>query len=303
MKIAQSFINFFVFATFVVVTILASLSIIHACEKSAYGEINKTAKNGIIAGKGWCLHESSKCSKSIPKRLARRMDEYGEWFEQYAGGLIPAHIAMTSITEAPEGPAQCSPDKQLKECGLLGIKYTQARDCNINVCDPEASIWCAARGGNARRIAMLKKYPQLKLAPPKDQYLIAGMAGGIGNLAITLIKKSGALDTIGSNGTEKLKYDSPYNRLLTWFGNSKKSQDENNTLYGRLTAYKVGFRISRGQAVMQHLMDYYGVDSFDDLPYGEFKIIPRSDHFAEYPGNSKHGKCEKYFKQMLKHKP
>jgi len=304
MKIIQSLINFSIFMLFVFVATLASLSIIRMCEQPAHADSIQSAKAGIVAGKGWCLNDSSKCSKSIPKRLARRMDEYGPWFEQYAGGLIPAHIAMTSITEAPEGPAQCSPDKKLKECGLLGIKYTQADKCNINVCDPEASIWCAAMGGNARRIAMLKKYPDLKMAPAKDQYLIAGLAGGVGQIAISLIKKSGALNVVGTNGNKQLKYDSPYKRLLTWFSNVKNSNGvENNLIYGRLTAYKVGFRISRGEAVMQHLQTYYNVSSFDEMPHGEFKIIERPDHLPTYPGHSKHGQCKKYFAGMLKHKP
>jgi len=332
--------NFIIFVAFVIVCFKIVL-VFSGCTKSAYGEESKndvvelvpesqvksntswdkhweakesgefkSSAEGVSAGTAWCLWPNSKCSTGIPKRLDKRMDVYGEWFREYAEGLIPEHIALTSTTEAPEGPGQCSPDTKLKECGLMGIKWTQAKACDVNVCNPEAAIACAAKGGNARRMAVLKKYPQLKHAPAFDQYVIGGLAGGIGGLATVIIKKSGAL-SVKADGA--LVYEHPYRRILVWVGSPKQKPTAlvDKIQMGRITSYKMGLRVSRAYAALQIVMSHLGLiteyeksygkkafekvaDAFEKIQRGPYKEVEIPDYLPKYPGDSLHGKCKKF---------
>ena len=262
--------------------------------------------DGVESGMWWCLSPKSRCYTKMRKRFVKRYETFKTWFIKYAAGMIPAHIAMTSTTEAPAGPHQCSPDKKLKECGLMGTKYLMAKQCNVNICDPEAAIWCSAHMANKRRLAAFKKYPELKMAPARDQYFIGGMTGGIGPIASLIILKSGALKTISDGkGGKKLRFESPLDRIFFWLKSPRQKPTslieavENS----RLTQKKIGYRIGRGYAVDQHLRWFYGVKEFDEMPRGEFKLIKRPKHLPEYPGDERHGKCKDHFSEMIKHKP
>jgi len=289
-----------------------------AKEKGLY----KGSSEGVATGKGWCLGPNSKCSKGIPKRLEKRMNKYGKWFKQFAGGMVPEHLALTSTTEAPEGPGQCSPDSKLKECGLMGVKWTQARDCGCNVCHPGCAIACAAKGANARRMAVYKKYPQIDQAPEFDKYVLGGLAGGIGGLASILLSKSGALAT-KDDGTLKHKY--PYLRLLIWVGSAKQKPQKlvDKIKMGRITTYKMGLRVARPYAALQIVMKHLGVldtyvktigkkdyekvaKAFEKVKRGKWEKIEIPAEIlqsAPYPGDKDHGKCKKKFPGMLKEVP
>jgi len=257
----------------------------------------KSVTDGVIDGKGWCLNPKNKCYDGIRKRLRARYDTYEKWFEQYSSGMIPAHVALTSTTEAPAGPSQCSPDPKLRECGILGLKMLDAKECDINVASPEASIWCFSYLATKRRIAANKLYENLDMAPKYDQYIIGGISGGIGQLAKYIIDKSGALDTIGTDGSTKLKYPSPYERILTWLKHysSKKPKTMMDMIFaGRISDYKVGLRVARFHAVMEIIKEFYKVDTVNDINYPELILIDRPKNLPTFPGNNLHGNFKKF---------
>jgi len=265
----------------------------------------KSVAEGVYDGKGWCLNPKNKCYNGVRNRLKTRYSDYKEWFEDYASGMVPVHVALTSTTEAPAGPEQCSPDAKLRECGILGIKMMDAKECDINVCSPEASIWCFSYLATKRRMAAVKIYENLYMAPNYDQYVIGGISGGIGQLAKYIVDKSGALDVVGTDGSTKLKYDSPYKRILTWLSHysSKKPKTMMDLIFsGRITDYKVGLRVARFHAVMEIVREFYGVETVDDIPYRKLLLTERPQHLPGYPGEALHGKCKK-FSEMLGERP
>jgi len=234
---------------------------------------------GVRDGKGWCMSPSSRCYSGIRKRLKSRYGEYKEYFEKYSGGVLPAHLALTSCTEAPAGPLQCSPDKKLKECGIMGLKMIDAKECDIDPFSPEASIWCAARNGNQRILDFEKRYPQVKLAPRSQRYMLSVASGGVGEMWINAIEHSQALAV--KNG--KLVYTHPFDRVLEWLSKPKKpSSFLEKVTQGRVSSYRLGLRAGRHVAVMLIIAEFYGVKNLDDLPYKDPIIIPRPSHFPRF---------------------
>lgn len=279
------------------------------------GDAYKSPGEGVDVGTSWCLKDSQRCKEGILKRLEKRWDRYCPdptdlnrcWWRKYAGGMVPAHLALTSATEAPAGPAQCSPDKNLKECGLLGITWAQAEKCGCNTCDPECAIACAGHMANAKRMKMLELFPDLYKAPTMDRYIMAGM-GGIGTpLWKVLLDHSGAL-ALRESGAPR--HDYPYLRVLVWYKSprAKPKTDKALALHAAVSSYRIGIRISRAYAGMQILMAHYGViepseykadltgyswvaTRFDELPWGGFREVKIPGHLPPYPGKAKHGKC------------
>jgi len=258
----------------------------------------KTVKDGLVNGMKWCMNSKSKCYRAIRNRLEKRYEMYKAWWDKYSGARKPRHQALTSCTEAPVGPAQCSPDKSLEECGLMGIKESQAEACNVNVCDPESSIWCAGYFANKRMLKVAEKYPAIMQAP-RDWYMITGFIGGLGTMGYILVKDSGAAST-NDDGT--LRYKSPYNRVVTWLKWVHAYKPENigkMMVYGRFKEEKLGFRVGRTKAVLDIIEEYHpdGL-TFNSMPV----LIPRPPHLPKFPGKYLHGKCDK-FPEMLKRKP
>lgn len=258
----------------------------------------KDVAYGLKNGLKWCVSEKSKCGKGIRKRTAKRMAEYGPWFGKYSGGRLKEHQALISACEAPVGPAQCSPDKVLEECGLLGIKETMAETCNVNVADPEASIWCASYMANKRMIRLAEKYPQLKQSP-RDWYMLSGLVGSMGTMAMIMIKDSHALD-VKADGT--LKHKSPHGRIMNWLKWIHKYQPENigkMMVYARFKEHKIGFKLGRQVAVLKIIEgEYYP----DGITFKTPVLIPRPEHLPAFPGKKLHGRFDK-FPDMVKHKP
>lgn len=257
----------------------------------------KTVKDGLINGMKWCMNPKSKCYHGIRARLEKRYKMYKAWWDKYSGARKPRHQALTSCTEAPVGPAQCSPDKSLEECGLMGIKESQAEACNVNVCDPESSIWCAGYFANKRMLKVAEKYPAIMQAP-RDWYMISGFIGGLGTMGYILVKDSGAVST-NDDGT--LRYKSPYNRVVTWLKWVHAYKPENigkMMVYGRFKEEKLGFRVGRVKAVLDIVEEYHA----DGLTFSTPVLIPRPTYLPEFPGMSAHGKCDK-FPEMLKRVP
>ena len=260
--------------------------------------VKKDVKYGLVNGLKWCVNPKSKCGKGIRKRTAKRMDEYGPWFRKYSGARLPEHMAMISATESPVGPAQCSPDKVLEECGLLGVKEDMAEKCDVNVADPEASIWCASYMANKRMLKLAEKYPQIKQSP-RSWYMLSGLVGSMGTMAMIMIKDSHALD-VNDDGT--LKYKSPHNRVMNWLKWIHKYKPENIgklLVYARFKEHKIGFKIGRQVAVLSILEgDYYP----DGITFNTPVLIPRPVHLPEFPGRKLHGKFDK-FPDMVKRMP
>lgn len=257
-------------------------------DKEKYGSM----ADGIRDGMGWCMNPENKCYSGIRNRLKKRASEYSEWFGKYAGGYLPYHFALTSATEAPAGPHQCSPDLKLKECGIMGLKMLDAMECDIDVCDPEASIWCAGWQRNKAMIAFEEKYPQVKQAPRYDRYVLSIAGGGVGQVWYNAIEHSGALDIDPKTG--KLKYEKPLQRVLDYMSLPSKRQHQKfvDSMSGnRVTAYKIGLRAGRHIAVMKIVAEAYGV-SVDELPYRDPMVIERPEHLPKFPGVKKHGKCK-----------
>jgi len=251
--------------------------------------------DGVRDGKGWCMHPSSRCYDGIRNRLKKRYSEYKDWFEKYSGGYLPAHIALTSCTEAPAGATQCSPDLKLRECGIMGLKLIDAQQCDINVADPEASIWCASYLQNKRMLAFYEKYPQVKnVKSPSQRYMLAVTGGGVGQIFFNIIEHSKAFN-----------YERPFDRILEWMSRpegKKPSKFNEDVSKNRVSAYKIGFRVGRTPAVMGIAREFYGVKSVDDLPFKEPVLIPRPEHLPKFPGVSLHGNFKK-FKEMTERKP
>ena len=259
--------------------------------KSKYASMG----DGVREGKGWCMHKESRCYEGIRSRLKKRYETYKDWFEKYSGGYLPAHIALTSCTEAPAGATQCSPDLKLRECGIMGLKLLDAKECDINVADPEASIWCASYLQNKRILSFYERYPQVKnVKSPSQRYMLAVAGGGMGQVLFNVIEHSKAFN-----------YDKPFDRVLEWMSRPerrKPSEFNEGVNANRVSAYKIGLRAGRHVAVLEILKEFYGVKSVDDLPFKEPVLIPRPEHLPRFPGVSLHGDFKK-FKEMTERKP
>jgi len=258
----------------------------------------KTVIDGLKNGQKWCTSPKARCYKAIRVRTQKRMDEYGPWFIKYSGGRLPEHIAMISSTESPVGPAQCSPDKVLEECGLMGTKESMAEKCDVNVADPEASIWCSSYMANKRMLKLVEKYPQLKQSP-RDWYMLSGLVGSMGTMAMIMIKDSHSLD-VKADGT--LKHKSPHGRIMNWLKWIHKYQPENIgklLVYARFKEHKIGFKLGRQVAVLKIIEgEYYP----DGITFKTPVLIPRPEHLPAFPGKKLHGRFDK-FPDMVKHKP
>ena len=179
----------------------------------------------------------------------------------------------------------------------MGIKASMAEACDVNICSPEASIWCSGYFANKRMIKIANKYPQITQAP-RDWYMITGFIGGLGTMGYILVKESQALKT---NSDGNLVYASPYNRVvhwLKWVHAYKPQTISKMMVYGRFAEEKLGFRVGRSKAVLDIVEEYHP----DGLTFSTPVLIPRPTHFPKYPGRKLHGQCDK-FASMLKKKP
>jgi len=262
--------------------------IIPNCNMSAKGE---TISDGIKVGAKWGLNPKVKQYDRIKKRLDERYSLYQEHFEAYKGGHLSRYKAIISMTENLKAdPCKCTKDRKLKECGIMGISWSIAEECDVDVRDSEASIWCFGRSINKRVLNLRKKYPATKQMLLHEQYMLTELFRGIGPSAEKLMYASGAMN-IDKNGT--LKHKNSFKRILVYTKSLDHKPDKLEYIMKgrRFSKFKLGFRTKFAETVFKVLMRFYGVSQVEALPFGEPVLIDRPTHFQHYPGKALHGKC------------
>jgi hypothetical protein len=285
-----------------------------SCDKGVCGKITKSVTEGIIAGEKWCTDPERHAWKL--EQVRRRWAIYGKWFQEFTkeGSTDPVHLALITTFTSPTGfgfpgePA-CSPDSSLKECGILGIKRSDAKWCDVNVCSVRASIWCAAWAGNKKSKGFREQYLAADFAPPKEAWMIAGLGSAIGGLAKYVLKESHALDFAEcpapckseeaiwayQTAPPKLKYEHPWDRVVAWLKANSKDLDNLGILIagGRISPFKVGLRVGRWVPTIT-LIEEFSKEVGLVPKWGSPVEVQRPADLPKYPGDAKHGRCEKW---------
>jgi hypothetical protein len=294
-----------------------------------------TVAAGIKDNLTWCLTPKQPCATRTPKRTARRWNTYGQWFADYStSGYEAVYMAVVStftFIGEPKNPPKkkdkdgtitvryCSKDSVLRECGLMGLKLRDAKACDVNVCSPRASTWCAADLGENQIQAFLAAHPGAALLSWELLYQFASVSSGIGSAGGYLIRKSGCL-TVGDDGA--LVYKDPMGRLLAYaksldrfkkivqsgklpslldaVGNKKKLAAHAEALFaGRISNYTTGKRLGRIVATNVHVHNFHRkLGNGDTIPFKAPGHVPRPVDLAPYPGDALHGQCQK-FKSLM----
>jgi hypothetical protein len=273
-----------------------------------------TVKNGVLAGRRWCLGKpgAKKRPKCYYTHRYKSYDIYLEWkdwldeFDSGRHGLFKSGTIRTEsyVGEHSDNPMFSYTPSNTKECGLASIDRNKARKWDINACDARANIWLARYLSALRLIKLREAYPQLVKAPIIDQWRLAGATGGIGlNRVHNLIDTSGALRT-KDDGT--LYYKSPYQRVLKWM--IWKDQQDCSFFYNFMAIIYLGrnpgrgaFRVSRGEAqdALFEDMLVHGLE----WAYREPVLPERPDDILEYPGDAKHCQCYRWKDELIGKRP
>lgn len=273
-----------------------------------------TVKNGVVAGKRWCLgqpgaKQKPKCYYTHRYKSYDIYLEWKDWLDEFSSGRHGLFKAGTIRTESYVGEMSDNPmfsytPSKTKECGLASIDLPKARQWDINACDARANIWLAQYLSALRLIKLREKYPQLVQAPIVDQWRLSGATGGIGsNRVHNLIDSSGALR---QKDDGSLFYESPYDRLLKWMM-WKDSQDP-YFFYNFMSIIYLGrnpgrgaFRVARGSAqdVLFGDMFVHGIES----AYGEPTLPPRPEDIMSHPGDKHHCQCWRWKDELMTKRP